>query len=63
MFRHYRAIVRPYYKNRFIHSQYILRSQIVYKSGMMLQCCVLLFTLGLKLILKYTFVCLRNYVS
>jgi len=50
MFRPYRAIIRPYYRNRFIHFQYILGSQIVYKVGMMLQCCVLL--LRLKLILK-----------
>jgi len=33
------------------------------KGGMMLQCWVLLFTLRLKPILKYKFVCLRNYVS
>ena len=30
MFRPYRAIIRPYYKNSFIHFQYILGSQIVY---------------------------------
>ena len=29
MFRPYRAIIRPYDKNRFIHFQYILGSQIV----------------------------------
>jgi len=52
MFRPYRATIRPYYKNMFIHFQYILGFQIVYKCGMMLQCCVLLFTLTLKLILK-----------
>jgi len=52
MFQPYQAIIRPYYKNRFIHIQYILGSQIVYKGGIMLQCCVLLFTLRLKLILK-----------
>ena len=33
MFRPYRAIIRPYYKNRFNHCQYILRSQIVYVDG------------------------------
>jgi len=43
MFRPYLAIIRPYYKNRFIHFQYILGSQIVYKGGMILQCCVILF--------------------
>jgi len=48
MFRPYRAIIRPYYNNRFIHIQYILGSQIVYKGGIMLQCCVLL--LRLKMI-------------
>jgi len=32
MFRSYRGIIRPYYKNRFIHFQYILGSQTVYKS-------------------------------
>jgi hypothetical protein len=62
MFRPYQAIIRPYYKNRFSHFQYILGSQIVYKVGMMLQCCVLLFTLRLKRILKWKFVCLKNYV-
>jgi hypothetical protein len=30
---------------------------------MMLQCCVLLFTVRLKPILKYKFVCFRNHVS
>jgi len=50
MFQPYRAIIGPYYKNRFIHFQYILGSQIVYKGGIMLQCCVLL--LRLKLILN-----------
>ena len=55
----YRAIIRPYYKNRFIHFQYILGSQIVQRVGTMLQFCVLLFTLRLKLILKQKFVCLR----
>jgi len=50
MFRPYRAIIRPYYKNRFIHFQYILGSQIVDKGDMMLQCCVLL--LRLKLVIK-----------
>jgi len=30
MFRPYRAIIRPYYKNRFSHFQYILGSQIVH---------------------------------
>jgi hypothetical protein len=29
MFRPYQAIIRPYYKNRFSHFQYILGSQIV----------------------------------
>jgi len=53
MFRPYQAIIRPYYKNRFIHFQYILGSQIVYKAGMLLQCCVLLFMLMLKLILTH----------
>jgi len=31
MFRPYRAIIRPYYKNRFIHFQYILGSQMYWK--------------------------------
>jgi hypothetical protein len=33
MFRPYRTIIRPYYKDRFIHSQYILGSQIIYTDG------------------------------
>jgi hypothetical protein len=33
LFRPYRAIIRPYYKNRFSHFQYILGSQIVYIDG------------------------------
>jgi hypothetical protein len=33
MFRPYRAIIKPYYKNRFSHFQYILESQIVYIDG------------------------------
>jgi len=33
MFRPYQAIIRPYYKNRFNHFQYILGSQIVYIDG------------------------------
>jgi alanine-alpha-ketoisovalerate/valine-pyruvate aminotransferase len=33
MFRLYQAIIRPYYKNRFNHFQYILESQIVYTDG------------------------------
>jgi len=33
MFRPYRTIIRPYYKNRFNHFQYILASQIVYIDG------------------------------
>jgi len=33
MFRPYRAIIRPYYTNRFNHFQYILGSQIVYIDG------------------------------
>jgi hypothetical protein len=41
MFRSYRAIITPYYKNRFFHFQYILGSQILYKGGMILHCCVL----------------------
>ena len=52
MFRPYRAIIRSYYKNRFVHFQYILGSQIVYKGGMMLQCCVLLLRLKVKLIVN-----------
>jgi len=36
MFRPYRAIIRPYYKNRFIYFQYIVGSRIVYIGGMML---------------------------
>jgi hypothetical protein len=52
MFRPYRTTIRPYYRNRFVYFQYILGSQIVYMGGMMLQSCVLLFTLRLKLILK-----------
>jgi len=36
MFQPYQAIIRPLYKNRFIHFQYILGSQIVYKSDMLL---------------------------
>jgi len=34
MFRTYRAIIRPNYKNRFIHFQYILGPQIIYIDGM-----------------------------
>jgi len=37
MFQPYRAIIGPYYKKRFLYFQYILGSQIVNKSGMMLQ--------------------------
>jgi hypothetical protein len=33
MFRPYRAIISPYYKNRFNHFQYILGSHIVYIDG------------------------------
>jgi len=33
MFRPYRAIIRPYYKNWFNRFQYILGSQIVYIDG------------------------------
>jgi len=33
MFRPYRAIIRPCYKTRFNHFQYILGSQIVYIDG------------------------------
>jgi len=33
MFRPYRSIIRPYYKNRFNHFQYILGSQILYIDG------------------------------
>jgi len=36
MFQPYRAIISPYYKNRFVYFQYILGSQIVYVGGMML---------------------------
>jgi hypothetical protein len=35
MFKPYRAIIMPYYKNRFVYFQYILGSQIVYIGGMM----------------------------
>jgi len=62
MFQPYRAIIRPYYKNTFIHFQYILGSQIVYKDGMLLQRCVLLFTLRLKHI-KIDVCLFKNYVS
>jgi hypothetical protein len=48
MFRPYRAIIGPYYNKRFIHLQYILESQIIYKGCVMLQCCVLLLTLTFK---------------
>jgi hypothetical protein len=34
MFRPYGTTIKSYYKNRFIHFQYILESQIVYKVGM-----------------------------
>jgi hypothetical protein len=33
MFRPYRAIISPYYKNRFNHFQYIRAYQIVYVDG------------------------------
>ena len=33
MFRPYRAIIRPYYKNKLNHFQYILGSQIIYIDG------------------------------
>ena len=36
MFRPYRAIIRPYFKNRFSHFQYILGSQIVYVDGIVI---------------------------
>jgi hypothetical protein len=36
MFRPYRAIIMPYYKNRFFYFQYILEFQIVYIGGMLL---------------------------
>ena len=36
MFQPYRAIIRPFYKNRFVNFQYILGFQIVYTGGMVL---------------------------
>jgi len=52
MFRPYRAIIKPYYKNRFNHFQYILGSQIVYIGGIVVtMLCAIVYIKG-KLILK-----------
>ena len=62
MFRPYRAIIRPYYKNRFNnHFHYILQSQIVYIDGMVVTMLYAIIYLN-KLLFYYFYVLFYFYL-
>jgi len=55
MFRPYRAIIRPYYKNRFNHFQYILGSQIVDIDGIVVTMLTAIIYIKVKTDIKIEF--------
>jgi len=62
MFRPYRAIIRPYYKNRFSHLQYILGSHIVYVDGIVVTTLYSIVYIKVKTVIKIE-VCLFTIIS